>query len=101
MSESVRQYIVLGLGVLMIMLGLLGTILTFTPVSESADGYDRSDLQEQMRDTMDMMMGAGSSERMHATMPGSEEMMESCTGTMGGRMNMMQGMDHMMDGRTH
>ncbi len=42
------------------------------------------DPHEGMHRMMDAMMGAGSSDRMHANMPGSEEMMDRCVQSMGG-----------------
>jgi len=77
----------------MIVVGLLGASLTLAPSSASADGHERSETHTQMHTMMDMMMGAGFSERMHVAMPGSEEMMEACAA---GMSNMMNGMDNMM-----
>lgn len=54
---------------------------------------------QRMHEMMDSMMGEGSSDRMHQSMPGSEEMMEQCAkhmDNMGGGMEGMMGM--MMSG---
>ena len=108
-----RQQMARGLGTLMIAGGLLGASLTIFPSDSSGTSVqaqeteqatpERSPEHEQMHGMMDMMMGEGFSERMHAEMPGAEEMMESCVtamGDMGGMMNGMdmEGMDGMMNG---
>ena len=92
--RNVRQKLAAGVGTLMIAGGLLGASLTFAPSDLSADAQERrgeaqtpSEAHEQMHTMMDMMMGAGASERMHAAMPGSEEMMEACASGMGGMMD--------------
>jgi hypothetical protein len=55
---------------------------------------------QHMHEMMDSMMGEGFSDRMHQSMPGSEEMMEQCAKHMenmdGGGMEGMMGM--MMNG---
>jgi hypothetical protein len=55
---------------------------------------------QRMHEMMDSMMGEGSSDRMHQSMPGSEEMMEQCAkhmeGMGGSGMEGMMGM--MMNG---
>lgn len=100
--RNVRQKLATGLGTLMVAGGLLGASLTLVPTAPEANAQERdqpeqvqSDAHEQMHAMMDMMMGEGASERMHAAMPGSEEMMEACAA---GMPNMMNGMDGMMDG---
>ena len=95
-----RQKLILALGGTMIVAGLLGASLTLAPSSASADEHERSEPHEQMHTMMDTMMGTGFSERMHAAMPGSEEMMEACASGMPNMMNMMDGMMNGMDNTT-
>jgi hypothetical protein len=92
-----RQRLILALGGTMIVAGLLGASVTLAPSRASADEHERSGTHEQMHATMDAMMGADFSERMHAAMPGSEEMMEACAAGMSNMMDesMMNGMDKM------
>lgn len=98
-----RQKITVTAGTLMIAGGLLGASLTFNPMegvsAQETDrpAEERNETHNQMHTMMDGMMGEGVTERMHAQMPGSEEMMEACTSGMDGMMN---GMDGMMDGDT-
>lgn len=80
-------------------------------VLASSHGQDGVDSHATMHEMMDAMLGDGTVERMHATMPGSEAMMEECASMtetaqsmdgmmeddrmmdgMGGMMNMMRGM---------
>jgi hypothetical protein len=93
-----RQTLVLSLGVILIAVGLLGASLTAAGSGVSAQEGDRNALHEQMHQMMDAMMGEGSSERMHAQVPGAEQMMEACTSAMQGMGNMMNGMDRMRPG---
>lgn len=99
-----RQKLALGIGALMIAGGLLGASATFAPSDGIVAAQEQRDEQqppseahERMHTMMDMMMGEGASEQMHAAMPGSEQMMETCVSGMG---NMMNGMDNMMDDET-
>jgi hypothetical protein len=56
---------------------------------------------QRMHEMMDSMMGEGFSDRMHQSMPGSEEMMEQCAKHMEGRGGSgMGGMMGMMSGST-
>ena len=101
-----RQKIAMTAGTFMIAGGLLGASLTFSPMEDVSaqetepPTEERSETHEQMHNMMDGMMGEGFTERMHAQMPGSEEMMEACASGMDGMMNggMMNGMDGMMNG---
>ena len=97
-----RRKLALGIGILMIAGGLLGVSMTFAPSDGIVAAQEQPDEQqspseahERMHTMMDMMMCEGASERMHAAMPGSEQMMETCVSGMG---NMMNGMDGMMNG---
>lgn len=99
-----RQKIAMTAGTFMIAGGLLGASLTFSPMEDVSaqetepPTEERSETHEQMHNMMDSVMGEGFTERMHAQMPGSEEMMEACaSGTAG----MMNGMDGMMNGDNH
>lgn len=96
-----RRTLAVTLGVILIAVGLLGASLAATSSGVRAQEGERNALHEQMHQMMDAMMGAGFSERMHAAMPGSEQMMEACAGAMqtgGGMGNMMNGMGGMMQG---
>lgn len=62
----------------------------------SAESHDRSPLHEQMHEMMEAMMGEGSSQRMHAAVPGSEGMMEQCAQHM--EQQGSEGHHDMMDG---
>lgn len=94
----------LALGVLLIAGGLLGGGATFSQVSgvsahddhrsqpgaESPSGGQHGRhgaLHEAMHNMMDQAMGAGFTERMHAAMPGSEALMETCASGMEGMMS--------------
>lgn len=100
------RYTLMGItGVLMLVAGLLGASLTFPGSTVHAQDSPPSALHEQMHVTMDAMMGDNFSARMHAQMPGSEQMMENCAQAMeqmgmhmdGGMMSgggMMQGGKH-------
>jgi hypothetical protein len=90
-----RQKIAVTLGVVMIAGGLAGGGLTVFVFDARADEPERSEAHAQMHAMMDSMMGTGASARMHAAMPGSEEMMEACAAGMGTMMNdeMMHDMD--------
>lgn len=57
----------------------------------------RSAAHQRMHDLMDSMMGAGHSERMHASV-GAEEMMEQCSAQMLGSDGGMMGSGHMGTG---
>jgi len=91
-----RGYILLGLlGISLFAVGMAGIAY-----SQAAKEERHNPLHEQMHRMMDQMMGEGASHRMHEAMPGSEEMMEFCTGmmsdtnqtaTMGPMGNMMGG----------
>lgn len=71
-----------------------GTDSQSTENTQEDDGeHQRSPAHERMHEMMDNMMGEGFTERMHAAMPGSEQMMEACANRMGG---MMDNMDEMM-----
>lgn len=105
-----RQRLAMGLGALMIAGGMLGASLTFGAGGLSVDAQEgtppveeRSEAHERMDEVMDEVMGEGASERMHAAMPESEEMMEACAAGMDGMMNGMMngGMDDMMNGGMH
>jgi hypothetical protein len=93
-----HQRIALILGIILIAGGLLGASLSFGLSGASAQDDDSSTQEqtthEQMHEMMDSMMGAGFSERMHAAMPGSEQMMEACASGM----TVGEGMGPMMDG---
>ena len=74
-------------------LGLLALTASplFAETTTSGPAAGTTVTHEQMHQMMDAMMGEGFSQRMHAAMPGSEEMMEQCVSMMG-MMSMMQGM---------
>jgi hypothetical protein len=94
---SMHQRIALILGIILIAGGLLGASLSFglsgarAQVDDSSPTRENS-THEQMHEMMGSMMGAGFSERMHAAMPGSEQMMGACANAMPDMMSgMMQG----------
>lgn len=109
-----QRRIILFLGVVLIAGGLVGVSLTWTgsvdaqawagsvPMTTGASEDEMADPQTRqthstMHALMEQMMGIGAVERMHAMMPGAEEMMAACAGGMGHMMSDMS-MDGMQDG---
>lgn len=93
-----RRTFAITLGTVLIAAGMLGASLTVAASDPSAAaqelepaGQERSPAHEQMHQMMDAMMGAGASERMHAAMPGPEQMMEQCANAMGDMPHGMHG----------
>jgi hypothetical protein len=77
------------------MKGMMAEMMHST--SRPEDQGEISETHRQMHEMMDAMMGEGSSERMHKTMPTSEAMMEQCA-SMTDMMRNMQGMTDSMNG---
>lgn len=93
-----RRILAIALGTILVAAGMLGASLTVAASDMGAEaqeldaaGQERSAAHGQMHQMMDAMMGAGASERMHAAMPGSEQMMEQCADAMGDMPHSMNG----------
>ncbi|MBI4345079.1 MAG: hypothetical protein HY555_05820 [Euryarchaeota archaeon] len=76
------RYVLLGLlGIFLIAVGLAGTAYSDMAGVAPAQAT-KEERHNPLHEQMGQMMGEGASHRMHEAMPGSEEMMELCTGMM-------------------
>ncbi len=80
MTTMTRWKLAIGAGLTAALLAAFsaGTLFAQTPAPPAAPPT-----HEEMHRMMDAIHGEGFSERMHAAVPGSEEMMEQCAAMMG------------------